>query len=276
MKPVIADRRYRCHGVRIECSNGLIVRLTDYPRDLDMGGTIYQTDSGYQFTGQQAGTGLSAAVMDLDGVASIAGIDRDELASGVFDGARLYVFATTYTAPTEDEEPIGAAILGKTTLLDDRYRVEMMSLSDLLGQSVGKTYTAPCPKRLGGQEFAGCKVDLAPLTVPGTVTAVTSAAVVRDAARTEAADWFAMGTIEWLTGDNAGLKPQEIKRYDADGTIETYEPAYYAPQIGDTFQLVPGCRKRLEDCRDKYDNVINFGGFPYIPVSSQYGEIGRQ
>lgn len=35
--------------------------------------------------------------------------------------------------------------------------------------------------------------------------------------------------------------------------------------VGDTFHIVPGCDKRLATCRDRYANVINFRGEPYLP-----------
>jgi len=130
-----------------------------------------------------------------------------------------------------DEEPIVASILGKTTLMDSRYRIEEMALIDALNQSVGKTYTAQCPKTFGGQEYAGCKVVLGPLTVTGTLTAVTGSAIVRDAARAEVADWFAYGTLQFTSGANAGLKPQEVKRHEADGTLEVFEPFHYPPSV---------------------------------------------
>jgi hypothetical protein len=35
-------------------------------------------------------------------------------------------------------------------------------------------------------------------------------------------------------------------------------------EVGDTFIPTVGCRKRLEeDCRDKFDNVLNFVGEPH-------------
>lgn len=277
MRAVVTDWRYRCHCLRIVTAGGLVLRITDHPRDLRMGnGELYVSDAGYQFTGSQGTTTMSPGVMDLEGVLALGGVERDLVASGVFDGARLYCFATSWRTPIEDEEAVGAAILGRTHLIDDRYKVEMMALVDALNQSVGDTYTAACPKTLGGQEFAGCKVDLAPLTVSGTITHVTSGSVVRDATRAEAADWFAMGTIRWTTGPNTGLRPQDIKRHEADGTVETYEPAYYSVTVGDEYEMIPGCRKRLEDCRDKFGNIINFGGFSFVPVSSQYQAIGTK
>lgn len=35
-------------------------------------------------------------------------------------------------------------------------------------------------------------------------------------------------------------------------------------------------RKRLADCRDKWANVVNFGGFSNVPTSSQYGAVGTK
>lgn len=275
MKASVVDYRYRCHGLRIVCTNGLVVRLTDYPRSLLMSnGSVYMTDSGYQFTGLQASTSMAAAVMDLEGIAGASGISRDQLASGVFDSARMYAFATSWRAPVEDQEPLGAAVLGRTTLQDERYRVEIMMLIDALSQSVGRTYSPTCDKEFGGQGYAGCKVNLGPITATGSITAVTSNSVFRDSARTEDADHFGAGYIRFTSGPNAGLAALGIKRYEADGTIETYEPAYYPVQPGHAYEMVPGCRKREQDCRDKWNNILNYGGFTRVPSSSVYQEVG--
>lgn len=34
---------------------------------------------------------------------------------------------------------------------------------------------------------------------------------------------------------------------------------------GDGVRLLPGCRRIPDDCRDKFNNAENFGGFPYVP-----------
>ena len=275
MKTTVAPYATRVLCLRIVPVLGDTIRITHYPRNLTMSnGEVYTTGYGYDFTGYTASASFSPSVVDLEGIAGIAGVTRDQLYSGQYNNARAYLFATSWAAPVEDEEPIVASILGKTTLLDDRYKIEEMALIDALNQSVGMTYQPACHKTFGGQEFAGCKIDLAALTVTGTLTHVTSTLIVRDSARTEALDYFAAGTIEITSGDNAGLRPKEIKSYAADGTIEIYEPFYYPLAVGDTYELVPGCRKRLEDCRDKWNNVVNFGGFSFVPTSSTYGQVG--
>lgn len=274
MKTTVAPFEYRAMCLRIVPPTGSAILLTDYPTDLVMSsGQRYVTASGYQFTGYQSGTGTSPAAFDFEGIAGLAGIDRDTVASGVFDGARCYLFAVDWRSPVEDYEPIVASVLGKITLVDDTYRIEEMALIDALNQSVGRTYTPNCTKRFGGQEFAGCKIDLAPITVTGTLTAVASDMQVTDSARVEAADWFGYGSIQFTSGANAGLKALEVKSF-VGGVISTFEPFYYLPAIGDAYTMTPGCRRRLQDCRDKWANVPNFGGFPNMPTSSVYSSRG--
>ncbi len=351
MKSAIADYRYKVHCLRIVPRWGSTIYLTDHPRDLAMGGHTYRTDSGYQFSGQASESGMAPGVMDLDGIAGLAGIDRDQIVSGVFDGARVYAFATTWLTPTEDEEPLGVAIMGKTTTKDDRYTTELMMLVDALNQTVGLSYTPGCPKTFGGQEYAGCMIDLAPLTVTGTITAVTSNSVFRDDTRSEDPDYFGEGTIAFTSGANAGLKPLEIKTYVGvnsksisaitkaasavvtvgthtfvvgdvvefasvsdmpqingltgsitaiaattitvninstgfsaytsggtatllAGTITLHDSFHYPVEVGDAYTLIPGCRKRQEDCRDKWNNIVNFGGDSFIPTQSTYSQVG--
>ena len=351
MKSAVADRRYKIHCLRIVPLWGDPVYLTGHVRDVVLGANTYKTDSGYEFSGLALEDNMSPGVLDLTGVANIAGIDMDEIVAGVFDGARVYAFATTWNAPVVDEEPLGVAILGKTKLDDDRYTIEMMMLIDALNQTVGQTYTANCQKEFGGQEFAGCKVALGPITVTGTLTHVTSNSIFRDSARAEAADYFGEGTIAFTTGANAGLKPIKIKShvgvnskgitaitkaasavvtvgthtfvvgdvvlfsgvvgmteingltgtvtaFDAttitvninstgfttyvsggtaallNGTLTVHEAFHYPVAVGDAYTLVPGCRHRQEDCRDKWSNIVNFGGYSFIATTSTYTQIG--
>lgn len=272
MKSVVADFRYKVMCLRIAPKTGSPIYLTHYVRDLVVSGHTYLSSSGYEFTGFSSTSAFSPGVIDLDGIAGLAGIGYDQVASGVFDGARCYLFATTWNSPIEDDEPIASAILGKTTFKDKQYTIEVMSLVDTLNQSKGRTYTVGCPNTFGGQDYGGCKINLGPITVTGTITHVSGMNIVRDSARTEAFDYFGAGTIQFTSGANAGLKPLEIKRHEADGTVEIFDSFHYQPSVGDAYTMIPGCRGRLEDCRDKWNNIINRGGFDWIPTGSTYAQ----
>jgi hypothetical protein len=88
--------------------------------------------------------------------------------------------------------------------------------------------------------------------------------------------WFAGGALTFETGANAG-RTIEIKGWtQLSRTLELWEPARRAVQVGDQFRLYAGCSKRVvEDCRDKFQipgsllfaqgNARNFRGEPYVP-----------
>jgi len=273
MKSTVADYRTRVLCLRIVPVTGSPIYLTDHPRDLVMSGHTYLSTAGYEFTGYAATAGFAPASIDIEGIAGASGVTRAAVGSGLFDGARCYVFATSWAAPVEDQEPVVAGIFGSATLRDHRFEIGGVSLVDVLNQSVGKTYGAQCPKVFGGTEYAGCGVSLAANTVTGTLTSVSSASVFTDSARAEPADTFGAGTIQFTSGPNAGLKALEIKSFAA-GVITTFEPFYYLPVAGDSYSMVRGCRKRLSDCQS-YSNVTNFGGYPFIPTGSTYSQVGQ-
>ena len=108
-------------------------------------------------------------------------------------------------------------------------------------------------------------VDLGGWTETGTITSVTSKQVFTDSSRTEADDYFGEGILTWTAGLNTGLS-QKVKTYASD-TFTLSLPMIFDVQIGDTYSVIAGCRKRLdEDCAAKFSNELNFQGEPHRPT----------
>jgi len=273
MKPQVANSHYRTFCLRIQPVLGAPIRLTQHPRDLLMSnGAIYLSASGYQFSGVQHTSSGSGSVVDIEGIAGYAGVDRSVVASGSLDGARCYLFAVDWRNPIEDYEEITCSIFGKVTLQDGRYKVEETSLVDLLNQSVGVTVQPLCRNTLGD---GACRKSIA--YVSGTVTSVSTPYVFIDSSRTEPDDWFGQGLVRFTSGLNAGLAPHDIKSFAVGGVIEIFEPFYYPVSPGDQIELLVGCRKRwVDDCSNKHGNGVNFGAFPSVPTNSVYTQVGRK
>lgn len=294
MKPHVADWRTRIHCIRIEPVDGRVLRFAEYPAPIVMSnGETYITENGYEFSGLGSENSMAAASVDLEGILSTGAITRADLTSGVYDNARVYLFATSWATPVEDEEPLALLFWGKTTITEDRsYKAELMGLIDVLSQETSRSYGNMCAYTLFDQSLDGAMISpkrsrcsgppsapdgplLEPHKVTSTATSIGSQYVVHDAVRTEPDDYFGNGAIRFITGHNAGLKPLEIKSYSA-GRIEVHEAFSYLPEIGDQYEMIPGCRKRLEeDCVGKWSNAKNFGAFPDIPTPSQYSQVGR-
>jgi len=77
------------------------------------------------------------------------------------------------------------------------------------------------------------------------------------------AGYFDLGQLVWTTGLNAGQQSQ-VKQY-TPGQFVLWEPVHYNIQAGDEYQVTPGCDKSLETCKNKFDNFVNYGGFPDVP-----------
>lgn len=93
---------------------------------------------------------------------------------------------------------------------------------------------------------------------------------------------FIGGTISWT---HEG-QPRSVPIYDA--AIDEIAPGVYqyvltlpsAPDglaPGVEVKVTQGCPRSLGGCRDIYQNVLNFGGFPWVPYKNPIGKlmIGR-
>lgn len=284
MKAFVADWQTIVYAMRIVARSGETIRLVQYPRNLVMSGQTYFSDSGYQFTGVLSSSSMAASMVDNDGIFTAQGISKVDVQTGKWDGALGYVFATSWQNPVEDEEPIGKFIVGKMSLMDDKYKMELMQLIDALNQPTGRTVTPLCvwtlfDETLDGEQIPNhrskCRLNIDDYRIDGVVvTAVSNRQQFTAAALTQPDDWFGAGWLKWTAGNNSDLRSVGIRDFSA-GVITLTSPLPYEVQLGDTFDIIPGCRKRAdEDCFDKFDNVINHGGFRRVPPPSAYSKVG--
>ena len=268
--------------------DGTIVRIAaEYPKDLLMSnGELYL---GGQFSSISSLSSVASggpSTIDIGLVDSVDAATRAEIESGKWDNAQVYEFATDWAAPVEDEEEINLYTMGKISDSDGVYSVQLMGLKDKLGQNTGRVHTASCLWTFADSHLdtgiiatdkSRCQLDPAGFTVTGTITGVTSAQVFQDNTRAEVEDYFGNGEIIFTSGGNAGLARRNIRAYSVDGTITASAPFYYMPQVGDTYTMIAGCRKRgIEDCTAKFSNRKRYGGFSYVPTRSQVTKFGGQ
>jgi len=77
--------------------------------------------------------------------------------------------------------------------------------------------------------------------------------------------WFVGGIITFTSGDLNGLS-FEIKSNGTAGEIfTTFLPLPFLPKAGDAFVIEPGCNHTIFDCQNKFVNIVNFRGEPFLP-----------
>lgn len=77
--------------------------------------------------------------------------------------------------------------------------------------------------------------------------------------------WFDSGVLTMETGANAGVARDVLAWGQAARTFALFLPMPFPIAAGDVFRVQPGCDKRLDTCRVKFGNRLNFRGEPHVP-----------
>lgn len=140
--------------------------------------------------------------------------------------------------------------------------------------------TSPLPNNiLEGDEYDVINMTGERYMALGEILTVTdsqnfTASLVSDSALSDG--YFNYGKLKFVNGQNDNLF-MEVKNYtQATGTFELFLPMAFQVEVGDQFQVFAGCDRRLTTCKNKFQNHINFQGFPYIPGQDQISKFGGQ
>lgn len=256
-----------CRCWRVRRRDGREMGFTDHDRDLAFDGTTFLAGTGMDASAIEATTGLAVDNSQAAGALSDAGVREDDVRAGRFDRAGVEHWLVDWSRP-DLRVLMFVGHFGEIRCADGAFEVELRGLTEALNVAVGRTLTRGCDRRLGD---AKCRFDLAKPGFAGDATV----AAVRSGSELDAVgldgfsrDWFVSGSITWLTGSNAGdvaaIKRDALGR-DGMRRIGLWQEPGFAIARGDAFRIFAGCDKQATTCRSKFDNFLNFRGFPHIP-----------
>ena len=246
--------------------DGLVLGFTDHDRALVVDGVTCVASSGMTARALELGTGLSVDNTEAAGVLSDDAISEADLRAGRWDGAEVTIHLVDWTEPGVGEVLFRGS-MGETTVSGGSFTVELRGLADALNAPRGRVYHARCDAVLGD---ARCGVDM---DGPGMAETVRIARVEGarvfdvNGAGDYGADWFARGRAVLLDGAAVDLSDRiKVDEPMGDGRrIELWTPLGAMPAVGDRMRIEAGCDKAMGTCAGKFDNLLNFRGFPHIP-----------
>lgn len=172
-----ARRTYKDSGnttdvycMRIVLATGAIYRFTDGINDLVMefknnAGVVeaitpvtYLSDYGLDLSAF-GGSSSAPQDIDVDGMLGYLAMNRIQIASGFFNKAKVFIFATSWADPVEDDEKFFGGYFGEVTVSGGRYKLKLKSQMDALNVNTTRYYTLLCDEKFGGVR---CGVDLDP------------------------------------------------------------------------------------------------------------------
>ncbi len=255
-----------CHCWLLQRTDGVKIGFTDHDEDVTFDGVTYERLAGMTASAVTQTLALNVDTMDIAGALQSDHLNESDLAAGLYDNASLTLFLVDWTG-VNDRDIVFCGSVGEISRGLNAFTTEMRGLSHALNQERGRLYQRSCDADLGDSR---CTVDLTSPTykgsgtVDGVATNHTFSAGGLDGYQD---GWFTGGKVTWLTGANAGAV-MEIKFHVNNGaevSFELWETMPFDIALGDTFSVTAGCDKSLATCRDRFNNVPNFRGFPYIP-----------
>lgn len=250
--------------------NGMVLRYTDADGDLIYAGNIYASSSPKIIRDRTKLTvGIEVDTMSVTlyvGVADlIQGISYPQFVNnGGFDGARLRV--DRCFMPTYGDTSPGVVNIFSGSIADvkpSRTEIVLSISSDvaLLNIPMPRNVYAPaCSHNLYDSACGANKASF------GSASACSagSSKVQLICGLPHPSGFFDTGTVTFTGGQNAGVT-RTIKSY-VPGVVNLSLPLPFDPIPGDTFTPYAGCNKSQATCSSKFNRLVSFRGFPFIPT----------
>jgi uncharacterized phage protein (TIGR02218 family) len=187
---------------------------------------------------------------------------------GLFDGAQVQLKRAVM--PTYGDTGAGVVTLfsGRVGQINaDRaggVQFTVNSFVELLDQNMPRNlFQSGCIWTLYDD---GCTLDQARFSQTGSVSS-GSTALVLNVSMPQATGYFDQGKVQFTSGANKGLVIG-VRKYvqGSPGALTLLQPLPVTPGVGDSFLASAGCDKLQATCSDKFNNLSNYLGFPYIPI----------
>ena len=250
--------------LKITRKDGQVFAFTSASESVTISGQLYTSAQGLDITSIEVTAGLAVDNLELTTLDDGTLFSRAEVLGGRWRNADFIISRYNWRTPADGVEVRMVGTVGEVHLRRGSVTAELRGLQQYLQQPIGSVTSKTCRARLGD---ALCRVVLTGYTATGSVTATSGTQSFTDSTKAQAADYFTEGVATFTSGVNAGLS-QKIKTFSG-GVFGLSLPMIQAISIGDTFTVVAGCRKRLEDCSGKFNNVLNFQGEPHLPGVDQ-------
>ena len=240
--------------------DGTVFGFTNHDVTITYDGVDYDPFSSADLTNLEQLASTDADNLEIKVAFDDSYITKEDVQKGLYDFAEMRIFMINYNDPTMGIVKLISGNLGESELTEYGATAEMVSLGMRLKNKIGRVYGYKCDAELGDDR---CGVTLADYTETGSITSVTDRRQFTDSGRTEADDYFKYGTITFTSGNNSGWT-REVKAF-ASGQFTLLFPFPYDVAVDDTYETTAGCDNYFATCKSKFDNAINYRGFPHLP-----------
>ncbi len=255
-----------CWCWRITRNDGETLGFTDHDRDVSFDGTSFEAATGFTATEIAGSIGLNVDNLDVESAITSDRLREADLVAGLYDNALIEIYRVNWQDVSQ-RVLMRYGSLGEVSRGETAFKAEVRGLAHELQQPKGRIIQNTCDADLG-DERCTVAIDDPAFKGTGTVTAVADERTFTVSGLDGFdQDWFTRGLLTWTSGANDGLKAEVKLHSKRDGmvTLELWQAAAEAIAVADAFTITAGCDKSFRTCKAKFDNAVNFRGFPHVP-----------
>ena len=250
------------HVWRITRRDGQVFAFTDHDRPLSFDALTCEPISGLSAGAMEKSLGLGVDTASIVGALSSDAITEQDLALGLWDGARVELYRVDWTDTTQRAHMFAGRI-GEVRRGAQAFEAELRGLQSPLNVAGGRVFSRFCDADLGDAR-CGKDIETSIFRGTGVVTALLAGGAFRaDGLEAFAEGWFTRGRLVWIAGGENEVAAHRVEGGDA--VLELLDPPGQALVLGAAFAVYAGCDKRFETCRAKFANTLNFRGYPHMP-----------
>lgn len=252
-----ADVHRRCTVWRLTRRDGVRVGFTDHDAPLEAVGVVCEPARALEAGEMELSSDLTPDVASLRGAIDSEALSEADLAAGLWDGALVDIFAVDWGEPSIAVS-LFTGRLGEVTRSDAAFEAEVRGLQAPLAAPSGRTLSQRCDAQLGDGR---CTVALAPHTVSASILALIDERTLSvSGLSAKATGWADFGLVRL-----AGGIVRSVRAHRAPGTLALDDPLPAGVAPGHLIEVIAGCDKAAATCQGKFQNILNFQGFPHMP-----------
>ena len=222
-------------------------------------GLKYTAKTGLEVDQQE----ITVAALPTDLVAGGPSL-MQALREGVFDGAEI-TRSRIFFSDTLGGTVVGSVILFKGRMGPvgqiGRTTAKFTVNSDLVLLDIDMPRNLYQPTCVHTLYDSGCTLVKSAFGTNGTAGSGCTDSLIN---WTGADPKFAQGSITFTSGVNNGVTAT-VGSAVAGTSLTLIYPLEEIPNSGDTFTVYQGCDHTPATCRNKFNNFVNFRGFPFVP-----------
>lgn len=272
---------------KITRTDGVVAAFTDHDEAITYDSVTYARSSAFDASAAVTKAEMTVDDLEVVGLLDTSGITAQDIERGLWDAASVQILRVNWKDLSAGADPVFHGEIGNIERRAGGFVCELRDLFQYLRRQIGRNVSPLCDAVVGD---ARCGVDMAPFTFTTTVTAVGSdpRRMFTCSSLTQPAGYFADGKAEFTSGANDG-RTMDVKS-SVSGAITLQLQMPYPVQVGDTLTISAGCNKVHQltyddagevtgvegDCFNKFDNVVNFRGSPFVPGRDKTLIVGGQ